>query len=216
MVYRHMVRHRLVEMMRSGLPRSVDCLGETRFEQAAERYLASGGPRSRFIREVVNEMAAHALPTWQDDPELPAHATTLVRFESLKWTVASLPSPEPGALRELDFEAPAVFNPTVRAMSAWYRVDKLQSDPGLPRLEQEHTLLLYRRRGQLRVSTYVLNEIGGRLYRAWSEPARSCADGVRAVLSQLEREPDARFIEGMAGVLADLVTHGIVLGSPVD
>ncbi|MFK7985017.1 MAG: putative DNA-binding domain-containing protein [Sandaracinaceae bacterium] len=214
-LYRHMVRFRLREMIRSGLPKTAAVLGEPMFEDAVAGYLADHGPRSRFIREVVHELLAHTLPAWEVDPTLPSHLPDLARFEALKWRVASLPGePTDGTHPEFDFERPPVWNRTVRTLDLHHRVDKSSESPEV--LEEPHLALIYRKPGNPRISTYVLNPIGALLFVAWreaSEEGTSCADGVRRVLADLGREPDARFIDGMAGVLADLVEQDLILGS---
>lgn len=210
LLYRSMVRHRLYQMIRSGLPRTAKLLGPARFDDAIARYLAEAGPTSRFIRDVVHELLAHAIPRWETDASLPPHLIDLARYEETKWRVASL---EEGAraIVELDFERPAVINATARTVTVRFRVDKPKEVPVA--LDEPHLAIVYRRPGSARISTYVLNDIGARLYRAWSED-QSCADGARHVLAELDRAPDARFIDGMAGVLAELVQEKIILGSP--
>ncbi len=209
LMYRGMVRRRLLDMARSGLPQTAMLLGADAFEAAVSAYLAEHGPRTRFIREIVHELVEHALPCWSAAPALPAHLPDLVRYEEAKWRVASMPVELPDA-RELDFEAPPIWNPALAIIPLRYRVDK---DPRQPvEVPQPHTALVYRRPGNPRIFTYVVNDIGGRLVAAWRTGA-SCADGVRAVLGELGREPDAEFIDGMAGVLADLVEQQVVLGS---
>lgn len=209
LMYRRMVRRRLFEMARSGLPRTAELLGEARFEAAVASYLAARGPRTRFIREIVHELSEHALAGWEADPSLPPHLGDLVRYEEAKWRVASAELSPPAA-RDFDFEAVPVVNPTALAVPLWHRVDKDPVSP--PRLEELHTAIVYRKPESARVFTYVLNEVGGMLYAAWTS-GRSCADGARDVLAALDRAPDAGFIDGMAGVLAQLIELKIFLGS---
>lgn len=208
LLYRRMVRGRLVGMMRSGLPEAAELLGD-RFERAASAYLAAGGPRSRFIRDVVHELVEHALPGWEADPELAPHVGDLVRFEEAKWRVASMPAELPSAA-DFDFEAVPVFNPALVAVSLRHRVDKDARAPAA--LHSPSTAVVHRKPDGARIYTYVLNDIGGRLFAAWRS-GKSCADGTRAVLADLGRQPDAGFIDGMAGVLADLIEQKIILGS---
>ncbi len=133
-----------------------------------------------------------------------------MRFEDAKWrALAAEYDPPPHG--ELDFEAVPVLNPTAFAVPLRHRVDKDFASPAA--LAEPHLAVVYRKPEGARTSCYVLNDIGGRLFSAWSGGERSCADGARLVLAQLGRQPDARFIDGMAGVLADLVEQKIILGS---
>jgi hypothetical protein len=212
LMYRRMVRERLYGMMRAGLPKTTALLGPDAFDDAASRYLAEEGPRSRYIRDVVPALASHALPRWEADAELPAHLCDLARYEVAKWRAASLEWEVEDA-RELDFEAVPVFNPSVCVVTLRHRVDKLSESHAIPAvLAEPHHALVYRKPASPRVFTYVLNDMGGRLVAAW-RGGGSCADGARAVLAELGREPDARFIDGMAGILADLIAQKILLGS---
>lgn len=211
MLYRGMVRHRLFSMMRMGLPRSSALLGKARFDEAVADYLASHAPTTRFIRGVVHELVEHALPGWEADEAVPAHLPDLVRYEDTKWRVGSLewPVTEPVA-DELDFEGRPVLNPTVRHLDVVYRVDKDAEAPA--QLDEPHRALVYRKPDSSRIYTYVLNRVGAQLFDAWCE-SDSFADGARRVLAANERQPDAKFIDGMAGVLADMVEQTIFLGS---
>lgn len=211
LMYRRMVRSRLHGMVRAGLPKTAALLGKERFDAAISRYLAEQGPRSRYIREVVHELVAHALPHWTNDPSLPSHLGDLVQYEAAKWRAASLEwAADPHG--EFDFEAVPVFNPTLCVVRLHHRVDRDSESP--PALDQPHLALCFRKPNTARVSTYVVNDIGGRLVQAWRSGV-SCADGARMVLAELGRGPDKRFIDGMAGVLADLIESKIILGSRV-
>ncbi|MGE0784129.1 MAG: putative DNA-binding domain-containing protein [Sandaracinaceae bacterium] len=210
MLYRGMVRRRLLGMLRQGLPKTAALLGP-RFDDASVAYLAEHAPKTRFIREIVHELVEHALPRWREDPSLPAHLTDLVRYEDTKWRVGAREWPATPALsEELDFEGRAVMNPTALDVGLDHRVDKDAMAPA--RLRETHRAIVYRKPGSGRIHTYVLNRIGAELYDAWrAEP--SFAAGARAVLTANAREPDARFIDGMAQILAEMVEHSIVLGS---
>lgn len=212
LMYRRMVRSRLFDMARSGLPRTATSLGKARFDAAVRAYLAERAPHTRFIREVVHELVDHALPGWAADPELPAHTADLVRYEDAKWRVGSAEWEAREAV-DFDFEAIPVLNPTLRTLSVGYRVDKIGDEGEAPvALDEPHLVVVYRKPESPRIFTYVLNAIGGALFTAW-QVERPCADGVRAVMEELGRGPDPRFVDGMAGVLADLVEQQIILGS---
>ncbi|MCB9595749.1 MAG: putative DNA-binding domain-containing protein [Sandaracinaceae bacterium] len=213
LLYRRMVRARLFAMIRSGLPRTHETLGKARFDASVSAYLEERGVRSRYIRDVVDELVAHALPRWEADPELPAHLSDLARYEATKWAVGSLEWSVPDAVAdELDFEGVPVHNPTVRSTTLRHRVDRKDERRDEP-LEEPHRVLLYRRPDDAPIYGYVIDPMGVELYEAWSVPDRSFADGVRAVLAARDREPDPTFVDRMAGLLAALVERSIILGS---
>ncbi|MCA9606682.1 MAG: putative DNA-binding domain-containing protein [Myxococcales bacterium] len=213
LLYRRMVRSRLFGMVKSGLPRTVETVGKARFDAAMNAYLATGGVRSRYIRDVVNELADHALPTWEADETLPPHLGDLVRYEATKWAVGSVEWPTTEATaEELDFDGVPVHNPTIRTTTVRFRVDRTDERRD-ERLDAPHRVLLYRRPDDARVHGYVLDPKATELYQAWCAPDRSFADGVRAVLAARGREPEPTFVESMAGLLAGLVERSIILGS---
>lgn len=208
-MYRHMVRHRLAEMARNGLPKTVALLGQDRFDRDFESFLAERGSRSRFLRDVVSELVSHAIDGWASDASLPAHTIDLARYEQAKWQVASVPW-EPREPAAFDFERRALINPTVRVVVVAHRVDR---DPvAAARLEGPSHLIVYRKPGDPRIYTWALNDIGGKLFAAWAAGS-TCKDAVTSVLAAEGRQADTAFVDGMAGVLADLIEQTIVLGS---
>jgi hypothetical protein len=207
LMYRHMVRARLFQMIKNGLPKSAEVVGPARFDAAIGRYLAEHGPRTRFIREIVGELVRFALPIWERDPEVPGHAVDLVRFEDAKWRAASAPIPEL-ALDAFDFERVPEWNPTLEVLEVSHRVDKNPIDP--PRLPLPCTLLVFRKPETTNTWAYGVSGTGAALVRAWRSGV-SCADGARQVLEG--RTPDAKFIDELATVLAELVEQKMILGS---
>ena len=213
LLYRRMVRSRLFQMVRNGLPLTEELLGREALDAAVTRYLGDGGPKTRYIREVVQELADHALPGWASDDSLPAHLPHLVRYEALKWEVSSVLWPETKETSdEFDFEGVPVHNPSVRSTTVSYRVDRKDELKNRP-LPVPRKLLAYRRPEDSRIFTYLLPVAGLELYEAWQVPDRSFADGVRAVLSARDGDPEPGFVDMMAGLLAQLVEREIILGS---
>lgn len=209
LLYRRMVRSRLFGMVRSGLPRSAEVLGKKRLDASMSRYLAEGGVRSRYIRDVVHELALHALPSWEADEELPPYLPDLVRYEAAMWRVSSVGwEATEETSEELDFAGIPVWNPTIHTTRVRYRVDKENEA-----LDEEHLVVIYRKPEGSKIFRYVMNPMATGLYEAWRVPERSFADGVRAVLAADERDPDRDFVDRMAGVLAGLSEHAIILGS---
>ena len=213
LLYRRMVRSRLFRMLRNGLPRTSEVLGKERFDAAVVTYLAGGGPKSRFIRDIVHELVDEALPGWEGDPSVPTHLPDLARYEAVKWRVSSVEWPVTDETAdELDFEGVPVHNPSVRATTLSFRVDRRDERQDEP-LDEPRRLLVYRKPGGAKIYSYLLGPLGAELYDAWQEPDRSLADGVRALLAARSEEPAPEFVDRMAGVLAGLVEHTIILGS---
>ncbi len=209
LMYRRMVRNRLFAMVRSGLPKTSELIGKEAFDAAVSSYFADRRPRTRFIREVVHELVAHALPQWESDPAMPAHLGELVRYEEAKWRVASMPSESP-AHKKFEFEAVPVFSRTIATVELRHRVDKDPLAP--PPLDVAALALVFRKPGDARTYTLVLDDLKKRLFAAW-RGGESCADGARTVLADLGQEPDAQFVDTMAGLLADLIDGKVILGS---
>lgn len=207
LMYRHMVRSRLFEMVHKGLPKTLETMTRAKLDAAIARYLAERGPHTRFIREVVHELVEHALPAWKVDPSLPPHAIDLVRFEDTKWRVASAVFADV-ACEPFDFEKIPVFNPTLEVVEVIHRVDKTP----ITALAEPHHILVYRKPESTSTWTYAVHGDGARLVEAWRGGV-SCADGSRAVLAASGRTADPAFVDTLATVLAELVEQKMILGS---
>jgi hypothetical protein len=128
-IYREMIRARLFAMARVAFAQSYEL---TDLDPCFARYLADRPPSSPLIREVIAGFGPYA----EAEPG-PPWLASMLRFETAKWTVASLPYPELSA-RELDFEGRLVVNPTLVRVELAYDVSADNAaDP--------HTLLVYRR-----------------------------------------------------------------------
>jgi hypothetical protein len=209
LMYRKMVRSRLFKSVRSALPKTAELLGKKGFDRAMAHYLAEHGPRTRFIREVVHELLAHSLESWERDPALPPHLADVARVEEAKWRVSSLPWTDVDA-GEFDFEKPPVMNPTVRAVTLRYGVDKNMDAP--EKLAEPRLLLVYRKPDDARLFTHALDPIESRLFTAWAEGA-SGAEGARKVLAELGREADPAYVDALATLLGALIERKTILGS---
>jgi hypothetical protein len=207
LMYRQMVRSRLFDMAQKGLPRTVEAITRPKFNAAVASLLAERGVRSRYLREIVHELVAHAVPSWQADPSLPAYTVDLARFEDARWRVASALFPET-ACEPFDFERVPVFNPTLEAVEVVHRVDKTP----IAALAEPHDILVYRKPDATSTWTYAVHGDGALLVRAWRS-GLSCADGARKVLADTGRAADPAFVDTLATVLSELVEQKMILGS---
>lgn len=219
LVYREMVRSRLIQTAADGLPRTRALLGPEVFAAQVEAHLGAVGPRSRFLRDFVSEVVDARAERWvkphsatDDSP----HLYDLARFEAALWDVTTLEAPADLRVEAFDFEACPVPNPVLRTLVVDHRVDKCTVDNARavpPKEPEPKMLVVFRRPGQAKVVTWVLDRFGTRLAERWLTGAETCAESAKAVLHECGIEPDAAFVEGMAGLLATLVEEQMILGS---
>jgi hypothetical protein len=67
LVYRDMVRHRLVEVVGVAFARTKEALGQEEFGRVVDAWMNAGGPRTRYLRHVPDELAKLAIPAWQSE-----------------------------------------------------------------------------------------------------------------------------------------------------
>ncbi|MET0286400.1 MAG: hypothetical protein ABW352_18105 [Polyangiales bacterium] len=189
-LYRDMIRARLFDMARIAYTRSFDAA-------CFARYLADEPPASPFIREVVAGYGPYAERTSAGLPR------SLLRFETAKWQVASLPYPVQEA-GELDFEGVLVVNPTLVCVSLEHVVT--EDDRAEP-----HTLLVYRRPDDHGVLWSRLPRVATLL--ADEAPARVLSERVAGFFARGGDTPDEAGLTRLADELTLAVERGILLGT---
>lgn len=209
LIYRSMVRARLEKVLGSGLPRSVEALGEARFVELFSDWLSEGGPTTRYFWRVVPEFAGWLGERLRDDPR---PRQDVLSFEAAKWRVRyeeSVPGP---AAVEFSFEGRPYLNPTAELCSYTHAVHEPEGEHG-EIAEKETHLVLFRRPDTEKLSVYRLNPSAAALVRCWSETELSMTDSVKQVTSARGGGFDQSFIDKLGGLLADLLERGILLGS---
>ena len=207
LVYRHMVRYRLVEMAGKALPRTLNEVGKERFGQVFERYLDAHGPHTRFIREVIPEFVEHAGETLAERPEI----GELARYECSKWKAHWQPwGNVVDGVDELDFEKVPVTNPTLTLLSMNYEV---VGNGNLASTTSPYFLAIYRTLEDHKVHTWKLNRTAGTLLKNWSRGNTPMSEGVRNALAELNETPSHAFIDTMSSLAAKFVDRSILLGS---
>ncbi|HEY2733872.1 MAG TPA: hypothetical protein VGI70_07800, partial [Polyangiales bacterium] len=82
LMYREMVRERLLREIRVALPRSCRMLGERALVEAFDAHLDRDPPRTRFFRAIVSSFVDSALPLWAADERIAPHCLDMVRYET--------------------------------------------------------------------------------------------------------------------------------------
>lgn len=189
-LYREMIRARLFAMGRVAYPRSFDA-------GCFARYLADEPPASPFIRDVIASYGPYA------EREASGLAASLLRFETAKWRVASLPYP-PAEAGELDFAGRLVVNPTLLRVP----LDYVVSEDDRP---EAHILLMYRRPDDDGVLWSRLPRLATLL--ADEEPAKTLHQRVAGFFARGGDTADEAGLTRLADELTLAVERGIVLGS---
>lgn len=211
LIYRSMVRARLRSVLASGLPQSVERLGEARFEGAFSAWLAEGGPATRYFWRVVPEFGR-----WLGErltaEESPESLLEQLRFEETKWRVRYREVAAGAAAVEFNFEGRPYLNPSLELCEFAHPVHEMATDADELDAKETH-LALYRRPDTEKLSIYRLNPAAAALVRCWRDTELSMTDSVKEVTSSRGGGFDRAFIEKLGGLLADLLERGILLGS---
>jgi len=212
LLYRRMVRGRLREHLGEGIPRTIAALGEAGFGAWFDRWLDASMPRSRFIRDIVEEFLAFALPRWNANNELPAFLVDLATFEQAQWAVRHVPNYE-GLLETFDFHKIPVLHPAVRFVDLAYAVHEapIAEDP-LYRKERVQ-LCVFRNKDNRGTSHWTINDFASELLTTWSRnERRTVTEAVRSIAATRSTAITTDFIEKLSGFLADMIEQGVILG----
>ena len=214
-IYRHMVRHRLLDMVRSGLPRTAQALGEDRFEAWFGRWLAQAPPTTRFIRDVVGEATDHWLPRWAagEAPRVEPWLPDLCRYEAAVWRCRWALDPEDGDLAPFDFARPPRFSPACELLRLRFPVYR-RPTPASGYQEAPAAVLLCRHPETMRVRYHVLPPLEADVTEAWMDEARRPAvETARQVAERHDLGIDRAFAERLGALAARLMEAGALLGS---
>ncbi|MEZ4383148.1 MAG: DUF692 family protein, partial [Nannocystaceae bacterium] len=213
-VYRGLIRGSIHRLLDNLLPRTLARLGDAG-ERWVDRWLADAGPRSRILRELVDEWVAWVVPRWRADPQVPSYLADLVRHEAVELAVDAAPPAEdpPAMSAAFDLERGLVFDPSARLERydhAIHRLSAAVDDRTTPPAEAT-ALLIYRDRDH-DVRFLHLTPLAAAVVEALlcGAPVRGALlDGAAAAGQPLDDAVLAR----MSRLLADLAERGIVRGS---
>lgn len=216
-MYREMIRGRLEDMAQIAFKLALAEVGEAAFRASFARFLAAGGVRSPYIREVVAAFGVFAAEDRALLDAAPDTARDLFLFEHAKWEVAYVPAQVPrigdDGLRELDFEGYPVLNPVLRVLSLSGALRERCEVPTAPLSgDGRFVLLVYRPHQGNDVRWWGVSPFFARLLAHFQSGERTVADAVRGAADQERRAVDESLLEELATDLTLAVQRGVVLG----
>lgn len=208
-VYRDLVRNRLWALVLEGLPRTLAAAGAERFGGWFADMLERDPPRTRFARDVAPALAEHIRARAGDalaaaEPWVCEALAHDVAEHHVGLTADRL---DPSRVTDFAMDLPAALDPGHRRLRLrWELVDGEWT-------ERPRALLLYRHPTLHTVEALALNPLAADLLDALDEGTTPATDAVRAVLARHDVAAGAAFIEGLAGLLAELMERGLLAGS---
>lgn len=203
LVYRDMVRHRLVQVVGVALTRTKKAVGEEAFERVIDDWLSAGGPQTRYLRHVPDELAMLAIPIWESNE--PAWVADLARYEMAAWKVRhAAPAPTPET--ELSFDRRPVLSTAVEVLQLAFPVH--QTPTPASGYDPEETFLCVYRNESHRASTRKLNPLAADLLEAWQRSEETITESVQRVAAAHQTEITPAFVEKLSALAADFIAGG--------
>lgn len=208
LVYRDLVRSRLIHVIGAALERTNKAIGSEAFGRAVDEWLSTGGPRTRYIRHVPTELADFAIPIWQG-VEAPWVAD-LARYEITAWKVRHAP-PNPTPETEFAFDRRPALGTAVQILRLAYPVHQTPTPES--GYESEPVALCLYRGSSHKAIPRKLNPVAADLLEAWLRGDQTVAESVQRVASAHDTVIGPAFVEKLSGMIADFIERGIILGA---
>lgn len=207
LVYRSLVRTRLIGVVDAALPRTKAAIGEDSRGWIIDEWLSTGGPKTRYFRNVPNELAEFAIPIWRNTAE--PWIADLARYEIATWTVRHAP-PDPSPNGSFSFEARPVVGTAVALLRLDHHVHEGPTpDAGYTR---DPVLLCIFRSDKHRAVARVLNPLAADLLEAWQRGEETVAESVQRVAAAHDTDIGSAFIEKLSTLITSFIQQGILLG----
>lgn len=208
LIYRELVQNRLAQLIGVALARTKAAIGSEAFGLAVADWFAAGGPKTRFLRHVPNELADFAIPIWQRAE--PPWVAELARFEITSWKVRH-GEKEPKSVGELAFGRKPVLSTATEVLRLDYPVHR-KPTPGEGYGPDPVVLMVYRD-ARHQASARELNPLAADLMEAWKRGAETVSESVERVAKAHGTEIGPAFVEKLSALIADSIDRGILLGS---
>jgi len=207
LIYRELVRSRLLEVVGVALVRTKRAIGDEAFRRAVDEWLSRGGPKTRYFRYVPDELAEFAIPIWHR-VEAPWVAD-LARYEIIAWNVRHAP-PDPTGFTDFAFDRKPVVATAQMVLRLAYPVHRKPTpDAGY---EIDPTILCLYRDKHHNPIPRKLNPLAADLLEAWQRADESVAESVQRVAAAHDTEISPKFVEKLSAMIADFIERGILLG----
>jgi hypothetical protein len=207
LVYRSLVRARLIGVTKAAFPRTAFAIGEDSFGRIIDEWFGNGGPTTRYIRHVPNELAGFAIPIWKSTAE--PWVADLARYEIASWSVRHGP-PNPAPEAELRFDA----RPVVGAAVALVRLNHPVHETPTPAsgYERQPVILCIYRNEKHRAVSQTLNPLAADLLEAWQRGDETITESVHRVAGAHDTAVGPAFVEKLSELMARFIEQGILLG----
>ncbi|HKQ69426.1 MAG TPA: putative DNA-binding domain-containing protein [Polyangiaceae bacterium] len=215
--YRRMVRSRFYQTIDHGFERLASALGEERFHQLVDAFLATEPPRSPYLRDLPREFLRFFEARWpslRGEITLPPYALDLARYEWAELETAySFEEVRAAEVGPLAMDAVAVLSPAHRLLELSYAVHTLGVAGDDAVAERPTWLCLYRDPASHEVTTLDVTKVAWRMLVDIGRAEIPLTDIVRDAAKGEGVEVDVAFVEALSTLLADLVERGVILGS---
>lgn len=211
LLYRHMVRTRMRNMLASALKRTAAALGDEAWGRWYDRWLDEAPPRTRYVREITAEFVEFALPLWRGDPSVPPWVGELATVEATRWELGYLDVPMPTA-DEVAFEKIPVVSPLVRLLHVDHAVHRRRAEDDAPP-ERAPTHLCVYRRADDRTGVWALDDFAAALLEAFTRGDQDITTCVKNVATAQAIPVDEALVQRLGTLLAEFVQRSILLGT---
>jgi hypothetical protein len=212
LMYREMVRDRLLAEIRAALPRSRQLLGDAALLEAFTLFLERDPPRTRFFREIVLAFVHSALPVWEADASIAKPCLDMLRYEAALWQVRDLEATLAEPCLDFAFDRVPVVCPALRLLRVAHAVH-LKADGEGRYAAGQHRLCVHRANDTDSVRTWTLTETTFELLQRWQRGGCTLAQSVQQLGQARAVSIDAAFVDALCTTLAQFIEIGIVLGS---
>lgn len=207
LVYRDLVRNRLVNVVGVALARTRRVAGDEAFGHMIDEWLATGGPRTRYFRYVPRELFEFAIARWGDQE--PAWLSNLAEYEITTWDVRYAP-PNRIPTGEFAFDRIPVLSAGLQLLRLSYPVHHTPTPSS--GYEEEPTILCVYRDKNHKPIPWKLNPLAASLFDAWIRADKPVAETVHEVAAAHNTEIGPVFVEKLSTMIADAIDRGILLG----
>ncbi|HMI86786.1 MAG TPA: putative DNA-binding domain-containing protein [Polyangiaceae bacterium] len=219
-VYRRMVRSRFAESIEHGFQRLHAAVGDDRFREIVERFLAESPPRTHYLREVPQEFLQffeRNQAALASAYALPAYALDLARYEWAELETAySFGERSAAPIGPFDMNLVPVLSPAHRLIDVSYPVHRISTDGSDEAMRAApFSLCLYRERASHDVAVLELTPVTASMLSLMQGRSSTLTEIVRNAAESVGVTVDIAFVEALSTLLADLIERGVLLGSLV-